>query len=1030
MSELARKVLPLRTKIWLIILLIVVAAYQILFSAPVVSWILRMVVPPEAELRVEVSKSSLFFGFVFDHVVLKDRLSGDPVFTADQVRLRWFLPGILAGQIGVREIGLRNPSVSLIRRNGRWNTDALGTEKHPEKTDTSTDSSSLPEAIELYLPVRLYGAVHIEGFRFLREDHSDRTLRRVNVSDVDLHLSFVTKTFHSIPLNLDALQLFDSLFFALNPIRPVQFEYLEFDRIYGKPVLMMKLYRETSDNGTAFLSRLRIDTRDLSHSRSGIDIPFGLRLTYDIHYDPARERILIRSWRLEAGQDTWLSLTGDFRRDKKGYHYIDLRMHESNIDLDRIRPLVQRLTSSAFDMGGRLSLYPFTITGRLDSLSVHFGLSGSNVYLRTGTSSHSIPSARIDMRATVNLYALGLLSTPEDYTADSSLAYGFVREASVDSLELGYNGAVLTGKGSLHPAQGIVLDLDLRNFSLGQFTAPQLVATGSADLRVRSGTDFRRLTTAGWVRLDALRYQIDRSLSGLHNLMLDADLDIVFQEHGTRIIIIKADLTGTNVKGASFLRMLASGELTFAEGQSYTVRLSGLDINYENLNPLLPGNLQSDLASLEPYLEGGAHLDGNAQIHMHHGTSVIQASASFILPSVSAEGIHLEADLNTAPDGIRFHRMHLDGLRGALNADLTGSFLGPPEARQPYLDFRLNLSRKGMLPVHENLQIDGIFDISARIRPEQIEGNIDIRRFNLIYSNKACVEKTAGCTHYYIEDLNFALPFVHRNQLTPIRYETMVNPDLIDRFPDRPNLTLKSIWSNRSPDGLIVDQGFYFLGAPAAGTRPALEASLTYRQNILESRLLRISTYRPLKSGEKTAAPVYKSAAGKEYVSNGTLEVRNLFFNVADLKPESMEYGAYLSIHDLNVEPYFPKAGSSYDGVISATANVRGANLADPLRNLNARLAVYRISKDFTGLAVRIMVPSDILARIVNNTLEIPSMSAELRGGLVYTTIQVRSSGVISLSRLVKPADEMIRQERIPLAEFLERTRREAGEFQ
>jgi hypothetical protein len=143
-----------------------------------------------------------------------------------------------------------------------------------------------------------------------------------------------------------------------------------------------------------------------------------------------------------------------------------------------------------------------------------------------------------------------------------------------------------------------------------------------------------------------------------------------------------------------------------------------------------------------------------------------------------------------------------------------------------------------------------------------------------------------------------------------------------------------------------------------------------------------------------------------------------------------MEYGAYLSIHDLNVEPYFPKAGSSYDGVISATANVRGANLADPLRNLNARLAVYRISKDFTGLAVRIMVPSDILARIVNNTLEIPSMSAELRGGLVYTTIQVRSSGVISLSRLVKPADEMIRQERIPLAEFLERTRREAGEFQ
>jgi len=143
-----------------------------------------------------------------------------------------------------------------------------------------------------------------------------------------------------------------------------------------------------------------------------------------------------------------------------------------------------------------------------------------------------------------------------------------------------------------------------------------------------------------------------------------------------------------------------------------------------------------------------------------------------------------------------------------------------------------------------------------------------------------------------------------------------------------------------------------------------------------------------------------------------------------------MEYGAHLSVHDLNVEPYFPKADSSYDGIISATANVRGANLADAVRNINARLAVYRISKDFTGLAVRIMVPSDILAKLVNNTLEIPAMSAELRGGLVYTTIQVRSSGIVSFSRLVKPADEMIRQERIPLAEFLERTRKETGEFQ
>lgn len=1032
MSELQRKIrsLPLRLKIWLLTVFVLVLAYQVVFSAPVVSSILRMAMPAATELQVHVRSSSLFFGFVFDDVVLKDRLSGDSIFAADQVRLKWFLPGFLAGQIGVREVGLRNPTVSLVKRNDRWNTDALKSDRPRKKTEESKESSPRPPEIELYLPVRLYGAVRIEGLRFLLEDHSGERLRRVDLSDVDLHLGFVTKTFHTIPLNLDSLQLFDSLFFALNPIRPVQFEYSEFDSVQGRPTLMLKLYRETLENGTAFLSRLRIDARDLSHRRSGMDIPFGLRLEHDIQYDPAKERFLIRRFRLESGPDTWLSLTGDFRRDESGFHHMEVRMQESSIDLDRIGPFVQRLTNNAVETGGRLSLYPLLITGRLDRLSAHFGLSGSNVRVRTGKSVHGVPTAQIDVRGTVDLYALGLLPVPEGYSADHSLAYGVVREAYIDRLELGYNGASLSGKGSLHPDQGIVLDLDLKNFALGQFTAPHLTATGSASLRARSGTDFSRITVLGLVRLDAARYLIDRSLSGVQNVALNTDLDLVFPGRGVRLDIRKADLTGTSMKGATLLRLLAAGELSFAGGQSYTVRLTGLDVDYEKLHPLLPGNLRSDLEVIRPYLEKGAHLDGNAQIHMEKGSGVIQASAALLLPSISAEGLNLQADMSTAPDGVRFRRIHLHGLRGALNADLTGSITGPPGARQPYLDFRLNLSRKGMLPVHENVRLDGTVDISAQIRPEQIAGNIDIRRFNLIYSNTACVQKTAGCTYYNIEDLNFTLPFVHRNQMIPVRYETMINPDLIDRFPDRPNLTLKSVWSNRSPDGLVVDQGFYFLGAPAGGARPALEANLTYKRNILEGRLLRISTYRPLKAGEKTMAPVYRTASGTGYVSNGTIELRNLFFNVADMKPASMEYGAHLSVHDLNVEPYFPKADSSYDGIISATANVRGANLADAVRNINARLAVYRISKDFTGLAVRIMVPSDILAKLVNNTLEIPAMSAELRGGLVYTTIQVRSSGIVSFSRLVKPADEMIRQERIPLAEFLERTRKETGEFQ
>lgn len=1030
MSKLQQKIqsLPFRTKIQASIVLVLIFAYHVLFSAPVVSKGLRGLMPETVELQLRVKSSSLFFGFVFDDVVLTDRVSGDVIFSADQVRLKWFLPGFLAGQIGLREVGLRNPSIFMIRRNDRWNTAVFQSEVKEKRTPGRPASSK--ESIELYLPVRLYGALRIEGLRFLLEDHAAERLRRLEISNVDLHVGMVTKTFHRVPLNLDSLQLFDSLFFALNPLRPVQFAYSEFDRIEGKPLFMLKIYRETLEHGTAFLSRLRIDTRDLTHTRAGVEMPFGLRMEHDIRYDPSGERFIIRRFRLVSGPDIWLSLAGDFRRDEQGFHHLELRMQESHINLDRIRPLARRLTNNVVDIGGRLSLYPLLITGRMDRLTARFGLTGENLFVRVRNSRHSVPVAQMNVHGSVDVYATGLLSVPEAYTADHSLAYGVVREAYLEDLDLSYNGASLKGSGSLLPEQGIGLDLNLKNLSLAQFTAPRLMALGSADLQARSGTDLRRISVLGRVQLGGMRYLLDRSLSGTQNLVLDTDFDVILGEEAVEVDIRKASLTGTDRQGESLLRLLADGNLSFADTQSYTIRLSGLDVYYDRLRPLLPGNLRADLESLRPYLEKGAHVDGNARIYREPDKQLVQGNVSLVLPSVSADGLHLAVDMTAAENEVQFHRLHVSGLRGALHADLTGFILGPPEDRRPHLDFRLNLSRQGMLPVHENVQLDGTVDIVAAIRPERVAGKIDIRKLNLIYSNHACVQKVAGCTRYTIEDLNFSLPFVHSNRMRPLRYATLMNPDLIDRFPEKPNVTLKSVWSNRSPDGLLVENGFYFLGAPAEGARPALEATLSYRRNILESRLLRISTYRSLKPGENTVAPVYKAPSGISYVSNGTVEVRNLFFNLADLNPASMEYGGRLSIHDLNVEPYFPRADSSYDGIISATATVSGRDLSDPLRNVNARLAVYRISKDFTGLAVRIMVPSDIIARLVNNTLEIPAMSLELRGGLVYTTIHVRSSGFISFSRLVKPADEMIRQERIPLAEFLERTRQETGEFQ
>ncbi|MBW7858444.1 MAG: hypothetical protein H3C43_09165 [Leptonema sp. (in: Bacteria)] len=1017
-----------KIRVWLIVSAIGIILYQIALMPETISYILRSSLPADARLELKIERSSLLFGFQFRDVRLTDAVSGDHIFQADLVNLNWFLPGFAIGQIGIRQIGLKNPTVSIIKRNNRWNTEVFGSTEEIKKEPRKNTSSPMPESIELFLPLRLYGAFQIEGLHFVIEDSSEADPLKFDVSDIDLYASFVTKTFHSIPLNTDALQMFDSFFIAVNPVRPVKLEYAKLHSIHGSVNAMLKLYTERLDTGTTFLSRLNIDSHKLMYNHNLVQIPFELTLKYDIRYDTTFDKLKVNQVELNYGPDTWLSLIGEFKQDNVGFHYADLKIEKSLINLDRINPLLMQLTNYKLETHGTVSLLPLSIEGRLDQLLTDLGIQANQVQFRLDSSNHYVPTANIQIHADIDSYALGLVQPPEAYIQDKSLAYGLIREANVSQLSAGYNGAFLQAKATLKPDEGLNADVDLRSFNLGQFTSPYLTGLGSALLKAKSTTDFNRITLAGLVQLNSARYLIDRSISGFHNLALNTDLDLVFPDSGMSIEIRTANITGSNFSGQKLTHLMANGMLTFAhQTQSYRVNLHKLDLDFSQIQPLLPGNLRSTLAFAQTYLMGGVHLNGNANLQFDSDNGLIQSDLSLILPSISADALSLSVDMATSLNEIHFRRTQLHGLRGALQATLTGGLLGVNH--EPNLDFRFNLSRQGMLPVHENIAIDGSIDIRALIQPTLVSGAIDIRKFNLIFQNTACITNETGCTRYYVEDLNFNLPFVHNLKFTPVQYNELINPDLLQRFQDTPNLTLKSIWSNRSPDGLAVDQGFYYLGSPIVNTRPAIEASLQYQRNVFESRLLRVSTYHELKPKENSTKPIFSNDQ-RRYISNGSIEIQNLFFNLGNLNPVTMEYGAHISVHDLNVEPYFPKADSSYDGIISAVANLRGTNLNDAVRNLKARLAVYRISKDFTGLAVRIMVPSDIIARVVNNTLEIPSMSAELRSGLVYTTIQIRSPGMFTLSKLIKPGDQMIRQERIPLAEFLERTKKETGEFQ
>ena len=87
----------------IIVLFGVILAYQILLYPATVQYILEKTVPmvTRSRLHIDVRRSSLLHGFHFQDIQLNTE-NGDPIVSIPELKLTWFLPGILAGHVGIR----------------------------------------------------------------------------------------------------------------------------------------------------------------------------------------------------------------------------------------------------------------------------------------------------------------------------------------------------------------------------------------------------------------------------------------------------------------------------------------------------------------------------------------------------------------------------------------------------------------------------------------------------------------------------------------------------------------------------------------------------------------------------------------------------------------------------------------------------------------------------------------------------------------------------------------------------------------
>lgn len=996
-----------------------------------------------ARLSLKVERASLLYGFDFRELRLRAAADDTPLFYASRVKLSWFLPSVLIGHIGVRELAIDDPHLHLIRTGAQWNWSAMSgkrTEATPEPEPETVDETPLPDAIDLFLNFRVYANLKINRFAMdlqIQEPGAQQDLR-LNLRNVNLRFAAITEHFSEIPLSLDLLNLFDSLLLAVNPYEPLRLDLrmnaadAKAPTLRGSTRLNYFLFRETDQGVTEFASRLILNTSGLKLRRAAGDTRnLALGVRYDTLYDASRDRLLLPIVEVGHAGARWLSMDGEVHNATTSDRSLRLDVQKSRIDLGPIGGVLTTLFGDGRGklLDGVVNIDRLALNGELERLNLSGKLGAKQIRIAPGSRIETLRDFKVDLTALVDLYRiLPIVQPPPDYAPDQNLAFGFFHRLRVPELRAVYGQTRVKGDAAITPEDGVKADLDVQGFLL-ESILPEILR-GRADARVKlaSPESFKRMDFDGQVRLRNGRYFLDRSRSGLHNLFLKANgrlrFDDVFQ-----IDVARARLTAANPEGERMAALDGGAQIQFPDGQQvYNFDVKQLKVDYPVLHTAFPGSIRYILAPYKLYLSKGVELKSRTDMRIGDGVFAldVQRGSRLKVPFLKIDDLDVEADLRFGDNEIRMRPVKLRGLRGALAANAAADLKKNAAGRWvPNATVDLKVARDSLFRVHENIALQGSVELNAKINADQARGKLDIESLNLEYDQGSCANRErAGpeCYRIAVRDMNLDLPFEH--ELAPksiLSLAKNTGRDYLDTYGRRgqANLTVQSVASSHRPNGEFSGQSanrlYYYVGHPEAqgagsGNEPAAAASLTYRNNIAYLNWLRLSTY--------------QQRANQQWQASGSVDARSGFFNLADLNSENMEFGVNLQIQDLDLEPFLP-GRNRYEAEISGDLRMTTSSLKDFLYHTEGIASIHEIQDDFSGFVTRILLPTQVAALIVNNTLSIPRIRAEVKGGLVYSYVSVRRGG--ALGYLVKPGGEEIKQERMPIAQFLERARSELG---
>ncbi|MCX7998486.1 MAG: hypothetical protein N3A69_05965, partial [Leptospiraceae bacterium] len=954
------------------------------------------------KIEYQFTKFSLFYGIELQQIKIQNlpENGGDTIFTASRIALLYNLPAILLAKVRISEIAIEKPQIYLSQKDGVWNFEHLLPKEVDEKKEEVEEETGQinNDEVNLFLPIHIFFKAYITEleFHYLQEEKGFQ--KKASLENLNFSLLLETERFSKLPLSLKALQILDNLQIYLNPTQDLKLYYSDSNEIVNAELILRLILENSKKQNSNLKNEIRLATKTFQITQGNQkpkDFQFDIGLTCFL--DSNTDEVFCEDFHFIFDNDKWINVNAKVTKLNSTTPDIQLQVSESKIVLSDLNPLFSSLPMPKFQIGGVISLNGIRASGDMDHLLFTGKISGKNIFYKQETSIHEVSNLNLHFDSVLNL------SDKSESTETDILP--ILEDFNLHELSLIYNGISLSLNGRVIPKSLVDLTLNVKNIYLEKFT-PQV--SGRLDIFTKiAGSKLSYLNIDLKGVLSKLRYKMGRGTSGVPNVDLHivTTIDLKGGFALEDLQIEPFELIHKNENSQQALQFVSHLDLDLKQGLKAKIFGLSLKTNMTNLLPTLPTGLKNTISAIRSGLGNELILKGETLFESFKEKDHINLHFGGSFPALELNDLGIDVDIFMHKDKaetLEIRRFSLNAFDQKLKALFSGKFYKPFTPNPPFGDktgeFKGNLTLESEIPRHvlKGIHFQGDIDFNLDLKGRYVKGELKSQNSN-IQIQPSC--SNPPCPRYEIKGLFLDIPIAY--DLQDVSYEKLTQGNK-EAFVQNYGFTKPSNFKIQAIEGShpIYPERIISYITPS-GDSAGLSGFIEFRDNFLTIDNLKI------------------------YTLNGVIFARDILFNLADASPENMEFAGVLQIRDIDVKPLLDERAQNKidDGKLKGDLTFSGSNLNDPIGNTDLSFSIFQIGRDFGKSVVNIISPTNIITDFIINSYSVNRVEIELTKGLVYAKVKFNKSILNKIAFSIE--NDELKQERIPLASFLNRAKSE-----